>query len=115
MNSIRLDAIIPLEDTPEVARSVLNYGFQDLSNLSRQQITSAEISKSIKQSLKDHEPRLVPESIVVQVLLVKDEENQRVAVQVTADLIADPADIPVEFMADVDVGAGKVILASKRI
>ena len=115
MNSIRLDAIIPLEDTPEVARSVLNYGFQDLSNLSRQQITSAEISKSIKQSLKDHEPRLVPESIVVQVLLVKDEENQRVAVQVTADLIADPADIPVEFMADVDVGACKVILASKRI
>ena len=115
MNSIRLDAIVSLDDTPEVAQSVLNYGFQDLSNLSRQEISSVQISRSIKQSLMNHEPRLVPESITVRVTTLEGDLDQRVAVMVSADLIADPADIPVEFMADVDVGAGKVSLTSKRI
>lgn len=114
MNSIRLDAIEPLEDYPETRASVLNYGFQDLSNLSRNEITGAEISRSIKQSLMNHEPRLVPGSIEVQVKTTGDIQ-QRVSVFVTADLIADPADIPIEFEADVDTDAGKVSLASKRI
>lgn len=115
MNSIRLDAAIDLSDAPNVAKSVLNYGFQDLSNLTRNELTAPMISQSIKQSLMDHEPRLVPNSIEVRVIAERDEQHQRVAVHVTADLIADPADIPVEFEADVDTGAGKVVLQADRI
>jgi len=115
MNSIRLDAAVPLDDTPNVAASVVNYGFTDLSDLSREEFTSAEISKSIKQSLMDHEPRLVPSSIEVRVDVSRDEVTQRVGVHVTADLIADPADIPVEFRAEIDGGSGKAILNSNRI
>lgn len=114
MNSIRLDAVEELDDFPEMKASVLNYGFQDLSNLSRDEITGHEISKSIKQSLIDHEPRLVPSSVSVQVKTSGDIQ-QRVSVFVTADLIADPADIPIEFQADVDTDGGKVSMASRRI
>lgn len=114
MNSIRLDAVEDLDEFPEVKASVLNYGFQDLSNLSRDQITGHEISASIKQSLVDHEPRLVPASINVQVKTSGDIQ-QRVSVFVTADLIADPADIPIEFQADVDTDGGTVSMASRRI
>ncbi|PJI84244.1 type VI secretion system protein ImpF [Yoonia maricola] len=115
MNSIRLDAAIDLSDAPHVAKSVLNYGFQDLSNLTRNELTAPMISQSIKQSLMDHEPRLVPGSIDVKVTALREDQHQRVAVHVTADLIADPADIPVEFEADVDTGAGKVVLQADRI
>lgn len=115
MNTIRLDAAVDLDDTPNVAQSVVNYGFQDLSNLTRKELTSHSIAKSIKQSLADHEPRLVKTSIDVKVELLDGDDYQRVAVHVTADLIADPADIPVEFTADVDTGAGKVVLNGKRI
>lgn len=115
MNTIRLDAAIDLDDTPNVAQSVVNYGFQDLSNLTRTELTGHTIAKSIKQSLSDHEPRLVKSSIDVKVQVLEGDDYQRVAVHVTADLIADPADIPVEFSADVDTGAGKVVLNAKRI
>lgn len=114
MNSIRLDAVESLDDFPETKASVLNYGFQDLSNLSRDEITGHEISRSIRQSLIDHEPRLVPASVNVKVTTEGDVQ-QRVSVLVTADLIADPADIPIEFQADVDTDAGKVSMSSRRI
>ena len=115
MNTIRLDAAIDLDDAPNVAKSIVNYGFQDLSNLTRTELTDHTIAKSIKQSLSDHEPRLVKSSIDVKVQVLEGDDYQRVAVHVTADLIADPADIPVEFSADVDTGAGKVVLNAKRI
>lgn len=115
MNTIRLDATVDLRDTPLVAQSVLNYGFQDLSNLTRKELTSRSIEESIRQSLADHEPRLLKSSIEVRIDSLEGDEDQRVAVHVTADLIADPADIPVEFLADVDIGAGKVILNAQRI
>lgn len=115
MNSIRLDATVDLDETPHVARSVLNYGFQDLSNLTRKELTSRTITDSIKQSLADHEPRLVKNSIGVKILTLEGDEYQRVAIHVAAELIADPADISIDFIADVDIGAGKVILNAQRI
>ncbi|MCF6445710.1 type VI secretion system baseplate subunit TssE [Nereida sp. MMG025] len=115
MNTIRLDAAVDLSEAPHVASSILNYGFQDLSNLTRKELTSHNIEQSIKDSLSRHEPRLLKESIHVRVGLLESENSQRVEVHVTADLIADPADIPVEFNADVDMGAGKVVLNSARL
>lgn len=109
MNTVRLDAVVDLSDTPYVARSVLNYGFQDLSDLSRQALIAPYIARSIKQSLIDHEPRLVQSTVDVRVTQVDGDSQQRIAVFVAADLIADPADITIEFKADIDVGAGKCV------
>ncbi|MGR3467805.1 MAG: type VI secretion system baseplate subunit TssE [Shimia sp.] len=114
MNCVRLDAIENLDVHPAVKASVVNYGFQDLSSLSREEITSRRIASSIRQSLVDHEPRLVPTSIHVEVRTAGDIQ-QRVGVFVSADLIADPADIPIEFEADVDPDGGTVSLSSQRI
>lgn len=115
MNTVRLGSVVSLDDHPEVAQSVLNFGFQDLSNLTRDEMTSQVLIQSLTRSLADHEPRLIPESIVVRVETMEGDAEQRVSVHVSADLIADPADIPIEFEADVDAGAGKVILASSRV
>jgi len=114
MNTIRLDAAIDLSDTPYVARSVINYGFQDLSNMSRQDLIAPYISRSIKQSLLDHEPRLVKNSLDVKVQSIEGDPLQRIAVFVSAELIADPADIAIEFQADVDLGAGKCMVAKPK-
>lgn len=110
MNTIRLDATVDLSDTPHVSRSVVNYGFQDLSNMSRKDLIAPYISRSIKQSLLDHEPRLVKQSLNVKVEAIEGDARQRIAVFVSADLIADPADIAIDFQADVDLGAGKCMV-----
>lgn len=115
MNTIRLDAAVDLEDCPNIAQSVVNFGFQDLSNLTRNELCSRWVEQSIKTSLTQHEPRLAAQSIEVKVEVFEDDEYQRVGVHVMADLIADPADIPIDFVADVDTGAGKIILNAPRI
>lgn len=114
MNSIRLDAAIDLDDAPNISSSILNYGFCDLSNMSKDQILSSEIARSIKQSLVDHEPRLVKRGIDVKIASIDQDVGQRLAVQVSADLIADPADIPVDYEADIDAGSGKIVLNSPQ-
>jgi type VI secretion system protein ImpF len=110
MNTVRLDAASDLDDYPHVARSVLNYGFQDMSNMTRRELIGQEVCRSVKQSLSDHEPRLVPGSIEARIQLLEGDEMQRLGLQVLAELIADPADIPVDYEADIDSGSGKVVL-----
>lgn len=114
MNTVRLDAVVDLEGFPNVARSVVNYGFRDLSDLSRKDLFAPDVGQSIKQSLRDHEPRLVDDSIEVKIQSVEGDETQRIALNVLADLIADPADIPVDYQADIDTGSGKVILQPRK-
>lgn len=114
MNTVRLDAVVDLSDTPNVARSVLNFGFQDLSDLSRRDLIAPYIARSIRQSLVDHEPRLVGSSVDVRVTQIEGDAHQRIGVFVTADLIADPMNIAIEFQADVDVGAGKCVVGKTK-
>ncbi|MBQ2261481.1 MAG: type VI secretion system baseplate subunit TssE [Loktanella sp.] len=108
LNTIRLDAVVPLDDTPHMAASVLNYGFRDLSGMGAAELESQEIVESIRQSLIDHEPRLIPSSIDVKVLKADAHRNQRLSVAVYADFMGDPVDIPVDFNAEVDLGSGRL-------
>ena len=115
MNTIRLDAASPLDDVPHVAGSILNYGFRDLSSVTLKDLNSASIRDSIKQSLVDHEPRLVPASIEVTVKRGEGGNDQRMELFVQADLMGDPVDIPLDFDAEVDLGAGKMRMSKLRV
>jgi len=115
LNTIRLDAVVDLEDAPLVARSILNYGFRDLSSISASELKSPQIVQSLRQSLIDHEPRLVPNSIEVKVVNPDSSTNQRMSIAVSAELMADPVDIPMSFEAEVDLGAGKLKMSRLRI
>ncbi|MEQ8899779.1 MAG: type VI secretion system baseplate subunit TssE [Roseovarius sp.] len=115
LNTVRLDATVSLEDAPHVARSVLNYGFRDLSNIAASELNTPQITASIRQSLIDHEPRLLPESIEVRITRNDGGTAQRISLSVSAELIGDPVDIPVDFDAEVDLGAGKLRMSKLRV
>ncbi len=115
MNTIRLDSAVSMKDAPHVASSILNYGFRDLSSVTLRDLNSASIRDSIKQSLIDHEPRLVPDSIEVTVKRGEGGKDQRMNLFVSADLMGDPVDIPLDFDAEVDLGAGKLRMSKLRV
>ena len=115
LNTIRLDAAISLDDAPYVARSILNYGFRDLSNIGAAELNTPAIIASIRQSLIDHEPRFIRDSIEVTVREGKDMSNQRLSIVVAAELMGDPVDIPLDFDAEVDLGAGKLLMSKLRV
>ena len=115
LNTIRLDAVVDLEDAPYVARSVANYGFQDLSNVTTADLSDTALINSIRQSLLDHEPRLIPETVEVRVADKTEDVHQRLSIAVSAELMGDPVDIPVDFSAEVDLGAGKLRMSDLKV
>ncbi|MEM8850073.1 MAG: type VI secretion system baseplate subunit TssE [Pseudomonadota bacterium] len=112
ISTIRLDAIADLDPGSRISRSVINHGFADLSRAGGTVASRIEIAQAIRTSLIDFEPRLIPRSVDVQ-MAEEDEASQRLSFQVTAEIAADPADLPLEFLAEVDLGSGK--LKTKRL
>lgn len=115
LNTIRLDAVVGLDDTPHVARSIVNYGFRDFSGMGASELDSPKIIESIRQSLVDHEPRLVPSSIDVRVVRPDAQTNSRLRVSVEAEIMGDPVDIPLDFSAEVDLGAGRLSMSRLKV
>ncbi|TRW99587.1 type VI secretion system baseplate subunit TssE [Paracoccus sp. M683] len=114
MNTIRLDALIDLSDTPLVERSIVNFGFRDMSSLTRSQETSSRIAASIRESLIRHEPRLIAETLEVRISESAEMTDQRIFFDITAEMRASPADLPMDFVAEVDLGAGKLRMTGRR-
>ena len=115
MNTIRLDAVIDLSDASYVERSVVNYGFRDMSSLTQSQETTSKIVESIRHTLTMYEPRLIPETIEIVLSEGGEQSDQRLSFEVTAEMIADPVDIPLDFVAEVDLGAGKMKMTQLRV
>ncbi|MBM2578058.1 type VI secretion system baseplate subunit TssE [Jannaschia sp. Os4] len=113
ISTVRLDSAIRLDPETRVAHSVVNYGFADLSRASGTDTSRRTIASTIRASLEAFEPRLVPGSVVVEPLGEDEKGTNRLSFRVAADIAADPADLPLDFVAEVDLGAGK--LRTKRL
>lgn len=116
MNTIQLDSAVSLDDVPHVRQSVLNYGFRDLSDVTARDLNDLVVVESLRQSLLDHEPRLIPESIDVRVADRGDANaRHRLMIHISADLMGDPVDVPIDFDAEVDLGVGKLKMSNLRV
>lgn len=114
MNTVRLDATIDLDDWPHIRKSVINYGFDDLSSLSNSTMTLSAVKEAIRKTIIAFEPRLIANTVEIVVNTEhEDDPEQKLCFDISADLAADPVDIPLDFVAEVDVGAGKMQM--KRI
>ena len=110
MNTIRLDVVTDLSDTPRVRESIINHGFQDMDTLWRNSKTPGDMADAIRVALVRSEPRLRADSIEVRVDEKDASIEQRLTFEIIAELISDPTDIPLQFYAEVDPAAGKVAL-----
>ena len=110
LNTVNLASSLDLDDHPNVRRSVLNFGMQDLVHLTTDSVKLRHLADSLRTALLAHEPRLDADSLDIVQKESLDEVNQRIAFTVRADLICRPVDVPLEFLAEIDVGSGKVDL-----
>lgn len=115
LNTVRLDAALDLDGLDHVQRSILNYGLQDLSRLTTEHYRKSDLIRSIRESLLNHEPRLIDESIEIVAQEFDQNDNLRVAFNISAEMSAKPVDVPLEFVAEIDVGAGKMKMSNLRV
>jgi type VI secretion system protein ImpF len=108
LNSTNLDAAEDLSSTPEVRKSILNYGFPDLSRRTLDENGVSGVAREIEVALADFEPRLARESIQARRDTTIGVDQLRVRFVVKADLRTRPVNVPVEFVAEVELDSGKI-------
>ena len=104
-NTINLEACEDLDDYEYVRRSVLNYGLIDLSDMTSEDLRLRELSRRLARALVAHEPRFVEATLSVKMRREFDEVHQKIAFDVHAEMACKPVDIPMEFVAEIDVGS----------
>jgi type VI secretion system protein ImpF len=115
MNTISLEATQDLADYPYIQKSIVNFGFGDLSSLSDRGFATAEMARFIRETLIRHEPRLIPSTIEINVNKDAESITQRLTFDISADMFASPVDVPLDFVAEVDMGAGKIQMTKLRV
>lgn len=108
MNTTNLHSIEDLTDFPDVRRSILNYGIPDLAHRTIDEDRLTDIAGEIQTALTDFEPRLARDSIRVRRDDTIGAEELLLRFHVSADLLCQPVNVPVEFLADIDFDTGKI-------
>lgn len=114
MNSINMNAAQDLSDYKWVAKSVVNYGLEDLSSLTPADVRSRKVLDKLREALVNNEPRLIPGTVQIEFRDKFLNIDQKVAFDIIADMSAKPADVPLEFVAELDVSAGNIQLQKTR-
>jgi type VI secretion system protein ImpF len=112
LGTIHLEAVEDLTGLDYVRKSVLNYGVQDMTRLTTSDIENTKLMRDLKASLIAHEPRLIPNTVVVKLRQSDVEGQQRIAFDISAEMDAKPVDVPLEFVAEIDVGGGKIAMSN---
>lgn len=110
LNTTNLASTLDLSIYPAVRRSVLNYGVDDLVSLTIGSTAVSELTESLRQALMAYEPRLVPGTLTVTRHEIPEDVGQRIGFHISAELRCRPIDIAVEFVAEIDIGSGKLEL-----
>jgi type VI secretion system protein ImpF len=107
MNCVSLDSTLNLTEFPTVSKSILNFGFPDIAHRSIDELAASDIDGEIEAVLRRYEPRLVPNTIRV----IRDKNIDPAALKIRylvhGDLMCEPLNVPIDFVADVEVNTGK--------
>jgi type VI secretion system protein ImpF len=111
LNTTDLGSVIDLADFPFVRESILNFGLYDVAHLVSEEVGVEAIADDLAAALKEFEPRLDASSLVIERSELNDDVNQRVRFSVSAEMFCTPANLPVDFVAEVEIGSGKILLS----
>jgi type VI secretion system protein ImpF len=110
MNTISFESSFDLEGYDFVRKSIVNFGFPDLVHRTIDEGSVDGVKDEIRTVLMHFEPRLVQDSIHVSRDTTVDKAELKVRFVVNADLACDPLNVPVEFVAEVELDSGKILI-----
>jgi type VI secretion system protein ImpF len=114
LNSQALPAVEQIEDFPEVAASVLNYGLPDLSSRMLSGISDRELEQMITRAIERFEPRILPHTLRVRVVGSNtDGRPGAIEVEIQAEVWALPMPESVHLRTEIDFGLGACVVKGR--
>lgn len=97
---------------PQARNSVLNYGLPPLSGLTASTIDPLVLQARMKQAILDHEPRILPETLVVEAMLNAEQldHHNQIGFRISGQLWAQPVPLELLLHTDVDLETGRVVV-----
>lgn len=108
LNTTNIDNLIDADEYPHAAKSVVNYGVHVVSGEFSTSKRAEMIRRSIETAIARHEPRIIEGS--VEVVLRPDESTgeMTVALDIIADMWAQPLPLELYLRSAVNVATGEV-------
>ena len=108
MNTIAFESADDIRDFEYVRKSILNFGFPDIAHRSIDEISVDDVKDEIRTVLMNYEPRLDPATIQAGRDSSVNSDELKVRFVVRAELRCEPVNVPVEFVADVELDSGSI-------
>lgn len=108
LNTIEFGAIEDLTDFEHVDSSILNFGIPDLGGIAASTEAGVQLARRLRDKFELHECRLVAGTVNVQCEQLGDDASGLLKLHISGEMRSTPADVPVEFVAEVDTESGKV-------
>jgi len=96
-----------LDEFPEVARSVLNFGTRDLCGLISSSLDLGTLEQEITEAMRRLEPRINPGSLTVTAVSGSQKFVNGIAVEIRGDLWAYPVPEQLYIRTEIDLDTGK--------
>jgi type VI secretion system protein ImpF len=111
-NTTALSGVRHLDDFNDVRRSVLNYGLAPLSGLSASSIDPSQIESIITQAIIDFEPRILRNSLRVELLILESQvaHHNQITVRIEGQLWAEPVPLELLLQTAMDLETGQVLV-----
>lgn len=113
LNTSNLEAAHDLEQYPQIARSVVNYGIPDLSGTVRTSHRAVEIQQSIRRAIETFEPRILPETLDISIQGQSNQAGSVLSLDIRGELWAEPVPVDIYLRTALDVSTGQVSLTSQ--
>ena len=108
LNSVCLDVCVDLKPYPEVRRSVLNYGLPDISGHTSSTINVKTVENSLRQAIRDFEPRIIRNSLRVKVHSdPSDMSNNSLVFEIEGAVFGQPSPFQVVLRSELNLECGE--------
>jgi type VI secretion system protein ImpF len=109
LNTTNLATTENLDEHPEVARSVLNYGMPDLAGHTASSVDVRALERLLVRVIWDFEPRLLRSSVKIRLVVDEHEMNHNaMCFDIEAELWAQPLPLRLFLRTEIDLENGGV-------
>jgi type VI secretion system protein ImpF len=103
-----LGQIEDLTAFPNVQRSVINYGWLDMTGFGGGPHSAEQIKAALTQAIRNYEPRIALKSVDLQIVERSRRGHSALVLTIVGDLFAEPAPLHVVLRSEIDSETGTV-------
>lgn len=108
LNTVNFASSEDIGEFSFVAKSILNYGLADLTSITIDETIVDDIGGELREALINYEPRFAAGSIEIERDRTLDPGTLKIRFNIHAEMLASPIDVPVNFVADIDLDSAKM-------